>query len=115
LEAFGMSNSTISQPEDKHVPIGPWEVSAEVYDRIVNAVGELPTDLRKLIADLHSARAQLLRVMFLDSDKGAKKRQKLFSDISDHAIALKDNLLAKEEYAARALFPDPSRGLTFLH
>jgi hypothetical protein len=115
LEAFGMSNSTISQAaEDKHVPIGAWKLSAEVYDRIIDAVGEEPKDRDKLVFDLLSARAQLLRFMFLDSDKGAKARKKLFSDISNQAIALKDNLLANEEYAARALFPDVSRGLIFL-
>jgi hypothetical protein len=111
-----MSNSTIPQAADcKHVPTGPWACSAEAYDRIIAAVGEKPADSDQLVSDLLNARSKLLLFVVLDSDKGAKARKKLFSGIADDAIALKDKLLANQEYAARVLFPEvPRRRHTLL-
>jgi hypothetical protein len=101
---------------DSTIPQGAvwWDFSKEARDRIIAAVGEKPANRNQLVSDLLNAYSKLLLFKNLDSDKGAKARKKLFSGIADDAIALKDKLLANQEYAARVLFPEVSRGHAFL-
>jgi hypothetical protein len=100
---------------DSKIPEGSvyWDAD-EAYDRIIAAVGEEPVNNGQLVSDLLNAYSKLLLFKNLDSDKGAKARKKLFSGIADDTIALKDKLLANQEYAARVLFPKVSRGRDFL-
>jgi hypothetical protein len=95
-----------------------WECSKEALDRIIDAVDEEPDNSGQLVSDLLNAYSKLLLFKNLDSDEGAKARKKLFNGIADDAIALKDKLLANQEYAARVLFPGVSRdqaGLRLRH
>jgi hypothetical protein len=91
-----------------------WACSKKACDRIVDAVREEPANRKQLASDLETAYSKWLLFENLDSDKGAKARKKLFSGIADDAIALKNKLLANQEYAARVLFPEVSPRHAFL-
>jgi len=89
----------------ERIPAGPWVCSAKAYDKIIEAVGTRPANRDDLILDLYTARSKLLTFVALDSNAGARAREKLFSAIADSAVTFREGLLDErgDWYAARAI------------
>jgi hypothetical protein len=99
---------TKSLGHSEDIPTGLWICDLAACQKIIAAVGEryaVHVDRNRLVFDLLAARESLLTFVALDSDSGAREREKLFSGILDSAIAFRERLLDDRghKYAAREI------------